>query len=119
MTRQAKEPAESVPLPGTALVATSVAGQVERRIALPLPFPGGDGEEPDHRVRGGLSLYLHAFRRRWPLAISLGLACALAAMVPAWFLTTDKYTAVSLLQISAFAADHRLSDGRPVVGELV
>ncbi len=36
---------------------------------------------------------------RWRSA--WGLPCAFAAMVPAWLLTTDKYTAVSLLQISA------------------
>ena len=101
MTRHVKEPVENFSIPGTALVATSANGQSSRNGALSLPFPGGEREEPDRHARGGLSLYLHAFRRRWPLAICLGLACALAAMVPAWLLTTDKYTAVSLLQISA------------------
>ncbi len=61
----------------------------------------GDFDDTTQRSPGTLALYLHAFRRHWPLAITLGLACGLVASVSAWLLTTDKYTAVSLLQISA------------------
>ncbi len=40
-------------------------------------------------------------RRRWGLAITLGLAGGAAAAVAAWWLAADKYTAVALLKISA------------------
>jgi polysaccharide biosynthesis transport protein len=59
-----------------------------------------EGEEGGRGSASALGLYLHAFRRHWPLAISLGLLCAIAAMIPAWFLSEDKYTSVALLQIS-------------------
>lgn len=50
---------------------------------------------------GGLSNYLHALRRRWPVALSLGLLAAAVAVPAVWFSATSQYTAVSLLQISA------------------
>jgi capsular exopolysaccharide synthesis family protein len=62
---------------------------------------GHEEEEAAGRPLGGVSLYLHAFRRHWPLAITLGLACAALAVTAAWFVARDKYTAVSLLRISA------------------
>ncbi len=65
------------------------------------PALGHDPEEAPRRTVGGIGLYLHAFRRRWPLAISVGLACGCAAMIAAWFVATDRYTAVALLKISA------------------
>ena len=47
-----------------------------------------------------ISLYLHAFRRHWPLAITLGLFCGGAAAIAAWLLTSDRHTAVAVLRIS-------------------
>jgi len=35
------------------------------------------------------------------LAVGLGILCATAAIIPAWFLATDRYTATALLQVSA------------------
>ena len=63
--------------------------------------PATSATKRQRRTAGLISLYLHAFRRRWPLAITLGLFFAAAAMVPTWFLVTDRYAAVSLIQIAA------------------
>jgi capsular exopolysaccharide synthesis family protein len=79
--------------------SANVSNRAEFALATSTPY-----QDPDDAPRagpGGMSLYLHAFRRCWPLAITLGLACAAALMVPAWFLAKDHYTAVALLQISA------------------
>ena len=59
------------------------------------------GDEPVRRTGGGIGVYLHAFRRQWPLAITLGLVCGAAAAIAAWFLTSERHTAVALLQVSA------------------
>ena len=59
------------------------------------------GDEPLRRITGGIGVYLHAFRRHWPLAIALGLLCGAAATIPAWILTSERHTAVAVLRISA------------------
>ena len=61
---------------------------------------------------GGIGVYLHAFRRQWPLAITLGLVCGAAAAIAAWFLTSERYTAVALLQIVRQRKTARVSDCR-------
>ncbi len=50
---------------------------------------------------GGLAVYLHAFRRRWFAAISLGVLGAAAAATAAWVSASTKYTATALIRISA------------------
>ena len=86
----------------TVPAGVSPSGALDRRDVGVLGLAAGqDRDEPARRPTGGMGLYLHAFRRRWPLAITLGLFCGAAAMIPAWFLTSDRYTAVALLQISA------------------
>ncbi len=61
-------------------------------------LPGG--ESVRRAAPGGIGVYLHAFRRQWPLAMILGLCCGAAVAVPVWLLTSDQYTAVSVLQIA-------------------
>jgi capsular exopolysaccharide synthesis family protein len=86
----------------TVPAGVSSSGALDRRdVGVLGPAADQDRDESARRPTGGMGLYLHAFRRRWPLAITLGLFCSAAAMIPAWFLTSDRYTAVSLLQISA------------------
>ena len=57
------------------------------------------GDEPARRTGKGIAVYLHAFRRYWPLASVLGLFCGVAAAVAAWLLTSDQFTALSVLRI--------------------
>ena len=57
-------------------------------------------DEPARKAGGGAGPFLHAFRRHWPLAITLGLLCGAAATVAAWFLLADRYTASALLQVA-------------------
>ena len=104
MTRKTERTSEEAPPAGTELVTIpsdgSSAGELEHRdLAISGSAPHGDGLH--RRTVGGIGLYLHAFRRRWPLAITLGLLCGPAAMVLVWFPTTERYTAVALLQLSA------------------
>jgi len=100
MTKHSERPAEDVRLPAADLVVSSTP-PYSGEVRLASAASDREGEEPTGRPTGGLTAYLHAFRRHWPLAMSVGLACAIAAAIPAWFLTTDKYTAVSLLRISS------------------
>lgn len=48
----------------------------------------------------GVSAYLHAFRRRFLLALTLGLVCAASAGALVWFGMPTTYTAVSLLRVA-------------------
>jgi polysaccharide biosynthesis transport protein len=108
LKKNAKHPAENA-REGTELVprAPESALRALRQAAAESghPLGGGrsapDNEQGGRRPAGSLGLYLHAFRRHWPLAISLGIVCAGAAMASAWFLSADRYTAVALLQIAA------------------
>ncbi len=63
------------------------------------PFAATDREA--NAAGGGLSGYLHAYRRRWFLATSLGLLCGAAATATAWFLATTSYTSSALIRIAA------------------
>ncbi len=47
-----------------------------------------------------LGAYLHALRRRWLMALGLGLACGTVAGLAIWFVQGDRYTAISVLQVS-------------------
>jgi len=95
---EARPPASGLPVPSPARSANAIEAR-----GLPPSAPGADDdvEEPRRRPVGGISLYLHSFRRRWPLAITLGLICAASAAVPAWLLIRDRYTSVALLHISS------------------
>ena len=81
-------------------------------IAIASSTTGYQRDEPDRRIVGGSSPYLHAFRRHWFLAVTAGILCGAAAMVPAWFLSNDQYTATALLHVSV--SEQRLSFRRPV-----
>jgi len=58
-------------------------------------------ELPRPPLRESLSGYANALRRHWLAAMACGLLGAAAAGVPAWFLQSPTYTAVSLVQIAA------------------
>ncbi|HIQ20059.1 MAG TPA: hypothetical protein EYH34_02310, partial [Planctomycetes bacterium] len=49
----------------------------------------------------GMSSYLHAFRRRWVSALSLGVTCAALAGAAVWFGLRPTYTATALLRVAA------------------
>jgi capsular exopolysaccharide synthesis family protein len=72
-------------------------------------WTSADGERGAEGQGGGFSGYLHALRRRWPVAVVLGVFCAAMAGSAAWFLRTPKYTAVALVQIAA--AEQRVLPG--------
>ncbi len=50
---------------------------------------------------GGITSYLHAYRRRWLLATFLGLVFGVAAAVAAWLSATPAYTSTALIRIAA------------------
>jgi capsular exopolysaccharide synthesis family protein len=71
-------------------------------------LPHGNGEwnglalkEPAAEQAGpDLSVYLHAMRRHWLLALAIGLLCAAPAGLAVFFLIGTRYTAYSVLHIS-------------------
>ncbi len=89
--------------PGTELVKAPRDGTAPHAIRQREGAVSGAAghDEPARTAMGGVFTYLHAFRRHWPLAITLGLVCGAAAAVAAWFVATERYTANALLQISA------------------
>ena len=98
MTRKTEQDPETL---GPAKALTTVpAGSCPGAVGSSLP-PRHDPEEPVQQGTGGYGLYWHAFRRRWPLAMILGLCLGATGAAVAWFLTIERYTAASLLQISA------------------
>jgi capsular exopolysaccharide synthesis family protein len=50
---------------------------------------------------GGMANYLHAFRRRWFLALTLGVIGGTAAAAAAWISAPTVYTATALIRVSA------------------
>lgn len=50
---------------------------------------------------GSWGSYLHAYRRHWFLATSLGLICGLAAAAAVWISATTTYTSSSLIRVAA------------------
>jgi capsular exopolysaccharide synthesis family protein len=64
-----------------------------------LASPSAD-DEPNRPTASKHSLYLHAFRRHWAMALTVGLICAAVAAIPTWLLTTERYTAIAVLRIA-------------------
>ena len=50
---------------------------------------------------GGVASYLHAYRRRWFVATSLGLICGVAAAIATWLSAIPTFTSTSLIRIAA------------------
>ena len=50
---------------------------------------------------GGMAAYLHALRRRWLIALGMGLLLALSAGAAVWFTHSPTYTAASLLRVAS------------------
>ncbi|MBN2023864.1 MAG: hypothetical protein JW809_13860 [Pirellulales bacterium] len=82
---------------------------------LPRPLPTGEmtglGERvtpvdelvpnlPPPLLGLNLSGLLHAFRRHWRAAVTLGLLCGLVSGATAWLVRAPRYTAVSLVRIA-------------------
>jgi hypothetical protein len=58
-------------------------------------------QEPIASSAGSLSAYLHAFRRRWFVALALGGFCAAAVAFLIWSVTKDQYTATVVFRVAA------------------
>jgi polysaccharide biosynthesis transport protein len=74
-------------IPGGGLAA----GWVESPTILDVQQPGNAGFAP----------YLHALRRRWLVALTVGTLCAMALVPAVWFLYAAEYTAEFWLKVSA------------------
>ncbi|MGO9109289.1 MAG: AAA family ATPase [Thermoguttaceae bacterium] len=90
---QARPAGNEVALIPSAVLSPNGSGQAGAAVSAA-------GDEPVRRTAGAVSLYLHAFRRHWAMAISVGLLCAGAAAGLAWYFTPERHTAVAVLRIS-------------------
>lgn len=64
------------------------------------PRDAVDEAEPKS-TGGSLAAYLHAFRRRWFVAISLGLLCGAAAAAAVWVTNEEQFTALVRFRVAA------------------
>jgi capsular exopolysaccharide synthesis family protein len=64
-------------------------------------WPGGGLSAPVDSSLPNLSVYLHALRRRWMLAVALGFLSAAMVAPAVWFSFEEKYTSKSYLQIAS------------------
>jgi polysaccharide biosynthesis transport protein len=75
-----------------------------RALAKRSSLPGAPSASADrelHGTGGGLTGYLHAYRRHWFLATSVGVICGTAAAAAIWFSAATNYTSSALIQIAA------------------
>jgi capsular exopolysaccharide synthesis family protein len=79
----------------------TIEGSVVARRPAFANEPFASSERESSSSGGGLSGYLHAYRRRWFLATSLGLICGVAAAVAVWLSATTTYTSTALIRITA------------------
>ena len=89
---------------GTNGNAVTLLGPPEPMLPAPVPPVSEAAASIDHRA------LLGAFRRRWFLAISIGLVVGLLAAVPAWLLIPAPFTAFTELRISS--VDQTIIAGR-------
>src|SRR4051794_25271893 len=72
-------------------------------VAAPIPGAGYPDLVPHLRASQGPAVSLgtlwRAFRRRWLLAVMLGMVLGSATGIALWYLRTPQYTAVALLVI--------------------
>lgn len=66
------------------------------------------------RQSSPLSAYLHALRRRWFLASSLGFICAVCAAAAVWLLNGGRYTAMTQFRVAA-SLEARVFDDRGAI----
>jgi succinoglycan biosynthesis transport protein ExoP len=91
-----KLPLDPDPQPDRSLVSRT--DSISER--LPSSLDSEDGALQRHSAP--LSSYLHALRRRWFVALSLGLICAAGAAVAVWVWNNDRYTAMMQFRVAAF-----------------
>ena len=97
---------------GDAFATSQPSAEARQLIAQrPLPLrpalanePSASADREPTEWGGGFGGYLHAYRRRWFLATSLGILCGAAALVAAWFLTPTTFTSQALIRV---ASDHQ------------
>lgn len=71
---------------------------------LALSSPASDTMDDGSGAKAGtgaLSAYLHAFRRRWFVSLSVGILCGISAAAIAWFTHRDQYTATVAFRVAA------------------
>lgn len=94
-----KNPSLPEPLPrvSSSMIRTNTpagplaAGWVESPTILDVQQPSTTGFAP----------YVHAFRRRWLVVLTVGALCAMAVAPAVWFLYAPEYTAEYYLKVSA------------------
>jgi uncharacterized protein involved in exopolysaccharide biosynthesis len=84
--------------PGGALVATTTNGA-----PLPATMPMVPNFAAQHVLRGGMdaNTFLHALRRRWLLALCMGLVAAGGAAIALWFLFPETSSATALFRVDS------------------
>lgn len=83
--------------PSDALIAQNNGFSMPTSPVMPSAVP------PQDVLRGGMdaNTFLHALRRRWILATSMGLVAALASAIALWWLFPESTTATALFQVSS------------------
>ncbi len=79
-------------------------------------YPAYAPEEPAEPYSPGLAAFFHAFRRRWWIAVPVGLLCAGLAAPAVWITHVPQYTATAVLRIAA-AQDRILFDTADTAGQ--
>jgi succinoglycan biosynthesis transport protein ExoP len=75
-----------------------------RSLAKRLSLPGDESASANRDSSGsggGMTSYLHAYRRHWFLATSVGVICGMAAAAAIWFSAATNYTSSALIRIAA------------------
>lgn len=70
--------------------------------SAPLTIPGATSQATQDVLRGGMdaNTFMHALRRRWLLALCMGLVAATAAAAALWVTFPESSSAIALFQIS-------------------
>src|SRR2546423_8204918 len=66
-----------------------------------LAIPGGQGPVAQHVLRGGMdaNTFLHALRRRWLLALCMGLVVGATAAIALWLAFPESSSATALFEV--------------------
>ena len=99
---------------GALVKSNASPADTQRRLTMPngMPFFAEGNEPPGMSSSPNMATLFQAFRRRWPLAIGLGLAAAVIGVVAVLFLFPAKYNAFALVEVSARQEQLLLSENR-------